>query len=86
MAAEVVNYFFPKLIDLHNYIPANSSQQKFSNWNLLNRQDTGHLLFVYSNCMSNEELHEDEPQFESFKCFQSDFVYVHISPEYTNTH
>ncbi|XP_054455892.1 sperm flagellar protein 1 [Anoplopoma fimbria] len=38
MAAEVVKYFFPKLVDLHNYIPANSTQQKLSNWNLLNRK------------------------------------------------
>lgn len=39
MAAEVVKYFFPKLVDLHNYVSANSTQQKLSNWNLLNRQD-----------------------------------------------
>ncbi|MBN3274826.1 SPEF1 protein, partial [Polyodon spathula] len=38
MAAEVVKYFFPKLVDLHNYIPANSTQQKLSNWGTLNRQ------------------------------------------------
>ncbi|CAB1424837.1 unnamed protein product [Pleuronectes platessa] len=40
MAAEIVKYFFPKLVDLHNYIPANSTPQKLSNWSLLNRQDT----------------------------------------------
>lgn len=39
MAAEVVKYFLPKLVDLHNYTPANSTQQKLSNWNVLNRQD-----------------------------------------------
>ncbi|XP_004077227.1 sperm flagellar protein 1 [Oryzias latipes] len=38
MAAEVVKHFFPKLVDLHNYIPANSTQQKLSNWNVLNRK------------------------------------------------
>ncbi|KAK6482094.1 sperm flagellar protein 1 isoform X1 [Huso huso] len=38
MAAEVVKYFFPKLVELHNYIPANSTQQKLSNWGTLNRQ------------------------------------------------
>ncbi|KAF0027428.1 hypothetical protein F2P81_020169 [Scophthalmus maximus] len=40
MAAEVAKHFFPKLVDLHNYIPANSTAQKLSNWNLLNRQDS----------------------------------------------
>ncbi|AWP14075.1 putative sperm flagellar protein 1 isoform 2 [Scophthalmus maximus] len=38
MAAEVAKHFFPKLVDLHNYIPANSTAQKLSNWNLLNRK------------------------------------------------
>ncbi|XP_068424017.1 sperm flagellar protein 1 [Clinocottus analis] len=45
MAAEVVKYFFPKLVDLHNYIPANSTLQKLSNWNLLNRKVFSKLNF-----------------------------------------
>lgn len=40
MAAEVVRHFFPKLVDLHNYVPASSTQQKLSNWSVLNRQDS----------------------------------------------
>uniref|UniRef100_A0A665UIA4 Zgc:66426 n=1 Tax=Echeneis naucrates TaxID=173247 RepID=A0A665UIA4_ECHNA len=45
MAAEVVKHFFPKLVDLHNYIPANSTAQKLSNWNLLNRKVFSKLNF-----------------------------------------
>ncbi|KAM9364011.1 sperm flagellar protein 1 [Pholidichthys leucotaenia] len=45
MAAEVVKYYFPKLVDLHNYIPANSTQQKLSNWSLLNRKVFSKLDF-----------------------------------------
>ncbi|KAL3050258.1 sperm flagellar protein 1 isoform X1 [Trematomus bernacchii] len=45
MAAEVVKYFFPKLIDPHNYISANSTQQKLGNWNLLNRKVFSKLNF-----------------------------------------
>ncbi|KAM4591699.1 sperm flagellar protein 1 [Odontesthes bonariensis] len=45
MAAEVVKHFIPKLVDLHNYIPANSAQQKLSNWNLLNRKVFSKLDF-----------------------------------------
>lgn len=48
MAAEVVKYFLPKLVDLHNYTPANSTQQKLSNWDVLNRQDSGFRLFLWS--------------------------------------
>ncbi|GLD67491.1 sperm flagellar protein 1 [Lates japonicus] len=45
MAAEVIKYFFPRLVDLHNYIPANSTPQKLSNWNLLNRKVFSKLNF-----------------------------------------
>lgn len=38
MVAEVVKHFLPRLIELHNYIPANATQQKISNWQLLNRK------------------------------------------------
>ncbi|XP_074532606.1 sperm flagellar protein 1 [Halichoeres trimaculatus] len=46
MAAEVVKHFLPKLVDLHNYVPASSTQQKASNWNLLNRKVFSKLNFV----------------------------------------
>ncbi|XP_037072315.1 sperm flagellar protein 1-like [Pollicipes pollicipes] len=38
MFAEVVQYFVPRLIELHNYIPANSVKQKRQNWDLLWRK------------------------------------------------
>jgi hypothetical protein len=34
--AETVKYYFPKLVELHNYTPAHSVQQKAANWNTLN--------------------------------------------------
>ncbi|KAF7652534.1 hypothetical protein LDENG_00094970 [Lucifuga dentata] len=56
MAAEVVKCFFPKLVDVHNYSPANSTQQKLSNWNLLNRQDVCHLCKRVHACMENMKV------------------------------
>ncbi|KAI8906035.1 hypothetical protein EDD86DRAFT_211370 [Gorgonomyces haynaldii] len=38
LVAEVVRHFIPKLIELHNYSPANSISQKFYNWNTLNQR------------------------------------------------
>nr|XP_032806170.1 sperm flagellar protein 1 isoform X2 [Petromyzon marinus] len=38
MVAELVKHFFPRIVEMHNYIPANSVQQKLSNWNTLNRK------------------------------------------------
>ncbi|XP_028651425.1 sperm flagellar protein 1 [Erpetoichthys calabaricus] len=45
MAAEVVKHFYPKLVELHNYIPANSTHQKLSNWATLNRKVFSKLNF-----------------------------------------
>ncbi|KAL5036420.1 hypothetical protein RTP6_003994 [Batrachochytrium dendrobatidis] len=36
--AEVVKYFIPKLVDLHNFSPANSVSQKIYNWTTLNQK------------------------------------------------
>ncbi|XP_006816413.1 sperm flagellar protein 1-like [Saccoglossus kowalevskii] len=38
MAAEIVKHFIPKIVEIHNYTPANSMQQKISNWGTLNRK------------------------------------------------
>jgi len=36
LAAEVVHHFIPRLVELHNYSPANATQQKMDNWKTLN--------------------------------------------------
>ncbi|XP_035255674.1 sperm flagellar protein 1 [Anguilla anguilla] len=45
MAAEVVKFYFPKLVELHNYTPANSTHQKLNNWGTLNRKVFAKLNF-----------------------------------------
>ena len=34
----MVHHFFPKLVELHNYSPANALNQKLYNWNTLNQK------------------------------------------------
>uniref|UniRef100_A0A3B5LVC4 Calponin-homology (CH) domain-containing protein n=1 Tax=Xiphophorus couchianus TaxID=32473 RepID=A0A3B5LVC4_9TELE len=36
MVAEIVKHYFPRIVDIHNYITSCNTQQKLSNWNLLN--------------------------------------------------
>ncbi|KAG8517503.1 Gamma-tubulin complex component 2 [Galemys pyrenaicus] len=38
MLAEIVKFFLPRLVDLHNYVPTCSTDRKLSNWSVLNRQ------------------------------------------------
>ncbi|XP_053314044.1 sperm flagellar protein 1 [Spea bombifrons] len=45
LTAELVKFHFPKLVEMHNYVPANSTQQKVSNWTILNRKVLGKLNF-----------------------------------------
>lgn len=48
MAAEVVHYFLPKLVELHNYSPANSQAQKLDNWRTLNSEHAAATLYVFT--------------------------------------
>ncbi|KAK3573377.1 hypothetical protein QTP86_024601 [Hemibagrus guttatus] len=61
MAAELVKHFFPKLVDLHNYTPAHSTQQKLSNWNMLNRQEDSFVFQIDKQLLTNQnqELNSD---------------------------
>lgn len=43
LVAEVVHHFLPRLVELHNYTPASSTQHKIENWKLLNRKVLGKL-------------------------------------------
>jgi hypothetical protein len=36
LVAEVVQHYFPRMVELHNYSAANSLQQKLYNWSTLN--------------------------------------------------
>lgn len=38
LAAEIVKYFFPRMVEIHNYRNANSVNQKLSNWSTLSRK------------------------------------------------
>ncbi|XP_033633297.1 sperm flagellar protein 1-like [Asterias rubens] len=38
LVAEIVHHYVPKIVEIHNYTPANSTQQKMSNWGTLNRK------------------------------------------------
>ena len=35
---EVMHHYFPKLVDLHNYIKTNSVSKKTYNWNTMNKK------------------------------------------------
>ena len=48
LVAEVVKHIFPKMVDVHNYSPANSTPQKMQNWLLLNRKVFRQLRFELS--------------------------------------
>ncbi|XP_064007875.1 sperm flagellar protein 1 isoform X2 [Pogoniulus pusillus] len=45
LAAEVVKFFFPSMVQLHSYVPASSTPQKLANWGHLNRKVLSKLNF-----------------------------------------
>ncbi|XP_041368707.1 sperm flagellar protein 1-like [Gigantopelta aegis] len=49
LVAECVKHFLPKWVEIHNYPPANSTEQKMQNWYLLNRKVFTKLNFQLSD-------------------------------------
>ncbi|XP_017592864.1 PREDICTED: sperm flagellar protein 1, partial [Corvus brachyrhynchos] len=45
LAAEVVKFFFPSLVELHSFVPTSSTAQKVANWGHLNRKVLSKLNF-----------------------------------------
>ncbi|XP_035427663.1 UPF0687 protein C20orf27 homolog isoform X5 [Cygnus atratus] len=45
LAAELVKFFFPAMVQLHSYVPASSTPQKLANWGHLNRKVLSKLNF-----------------------------------------
>ncbi|CAF0783361.1 unnamed protein product, partial [Didymodactylos carnosus] len=43
LVAEVIRYYLPDLVEMHNYTPANSIQQKKANWGTLNKRVLSHF-------------------------------------------
>ncbi|KAF0976653.1 hypothetical protein FDP41_004552 [Naegleria fowleri] len=46
LMAEVVKHFFPKLVDLHNYVSTSSSKQKGYNWQTLDQKVFQKIGFI----------------------------------------
>jgi len=38
LVAEIMQHYFPRYVEIHNYVSANSTNQKLNNWGTLNRQ------------------------------------------------
>lgn len=58
LAAEVVAFYFPKFVQMHNYSAANSVKQKQYNWSTLNRKlhfGSGAQTFLMAHlvCVAN---------------------------------
>ena len=48
LTAEIIAHYHPHLIQLHNYSPSNSSQQKTYNWNTLQQKVLKKIAFILS--------------------------------------
>mmetsp|Transcript_82264 Transcript_82264/g.220791 ORF Transcript_82264/g.220791 Transcript_82264/m.220791 type:complete len:285 (-) Transcript_82264:190-1044(-) len=49
LAAEVIHFFYPKLVEMHNYSAANSNSQKMYNWQTLNKRVLSRLKITLTH-------------------------------------
>ena len=55
LMAEVVRHFYPKFVEIHNYIGTSNYQQKVHNWNLLNKKVLSKIL---GGALNNRDIEE----------------------------
>lgn len=51
---EILKYHFPKLVELHNYSPANSFVHKLNNWDTLNKKVLSKIDLTISDDMKKQ--------------------------------
>uniref|UniRef100_A0A8C6QFN7 Sperm flagellar 1 like n=1 Tax=Nannospalax galili TaxID=1026970 RepID=A0A8C6QFN7_NANGA len=68
LVAEIVKHFHPRLVDLHSYVPACSTDQKLSNWSLLNRKVFYKLHFGISEADIQKVVANRPGAIESILC------------------
>lgn len=52
LVAEIVKFYFPRMVELHNYSAVNSRSQKITNWKTLNRK----VLPKLQSCIAPEMM------------------------------
>ncbi|CAO2583747.1 Sperm flagellar protein 1 [Lemmus lemmus] len=68
LVAEIVKHFHPRLVNLHSYVPACSTDQKLSNWSLLNRKVFQKLHFCISETDIQKVVSNKPGVIESILC------------------
>lgn len=56
LVAEIIQYKFPTLVELHNYSPASATDKKLLNWAVLNRKVLSKLNFSLSDEVIREVI------------------------------
>eukprot|EP00624_Nannochloropsis_granulata_P005529 evm.model.NODE_39505_length_72863_cov_22.203917.4 len=54
LAAEVIAYYFPRLVDVHNYTASSNTAQKLANWRTLNTKVLKKLKYVQTPVMLDD--------------------------------
>jgi len=54
LAAEVVAYYFPRLVDVHNYTASSNTARKLANWRTLNTKVLKKLKYVQTPIMLDD--------------------------------
>lgn len=54
LVAEIVKFYFPRIVEIHNYSAVNSRSQKINNWTTLNRK----VLPKLDSCADNEIMNK----------------------------
>jgi hypothetical protein len=73
--AGLIAYYFPKMIDIHNYVPANSAALKKNNWEVLNRKVLPKLGIKLPNGTIEAICHAKPGYIEPVSDIRCEYIY-----------
>ena len=72
LTAEILKYYYPKIVDLHNYPAGSSTKQKLSNWNTLSLKVLKKIKFIINKDEINDIINAKPKAIEKllFRLYQ----------------
>ena len=81
LVSEILQHYFPELINLHSYIAYSNNEKKLDNWSLLNKRVFKKIGFVHSKEHIRDIANSQEMAVETFLHSLKNFILMYQEKE-----
>ncbi|XP_065176323.1 sperm flagellar protein 1-like [Sycon ciliatum] len=81
IVAEIIRFYLPKFVEIHNYVPSHNVKQKTTNWKTLKRKILSKLNLELSEDMIQELISSKSDAAEDFLLMLRDKIFAHLEEQ-----